>query len=100
MRTIEEKGGGFDTRWPSDERIQLGDGLKQGEKERKSQSATYSVYYRTATGKAYTYRPKQLAEFTRCRDTYLTLKVWQSRDPEALGIPIAGQAPAPSVDPR
>ncbi|MEZ4232319.1 MAG: hypothetical protein R3B89_24285 [Polyangiaceae bacterium] len=100
VRTIEEKGGGFDTRWPSDERIQLGDGLKQGEKERKSQSATYSVYYRTATGKAYTYRPKQLAEFTRCRDTYLTLKVWQSRDPEALGIPIAGQAPAPSVDPR
>lgn len=92
-RTLEEKGTDFEPKWPSDERIQLGEQLGKGEKERKSQRADYSVLYRTATGKEYTYRPKAAAEFVRCKDTYLQLKVWQSRSPEALGIPISGKAP-------
>lgn len=97
-RTLEEKGNDFEPRWPSDARIQLGEGLGKGEKERARQRADYSVLYRTATGKEYTYHPTAVAEFVRCKDTYIQLKVWQSRSPEALGIPIAGKAPpAPSV---
>ncbi|MGE0324597.1 MAG: hypothetical protein AB7K71_32770 [Polyangiaceae bacterium] len=95
-RTLEEKGSDFAPRWPSDEQIKLGEGLAKGEKERKSERASYSVLYRTATGKEYTYRPKDLPEFTRCKDTYLALKVGQYSSPEALGVPIAGKPPAAS----
>ncbi|MCA9642187.1 MAG: hypothetical protein H6718_21730 [Polyangiaceae bacterium] len=95
-RTIEEKGSDFAPKWPSAEQIKLGEGLAKDEKERKSERASYSVLYRTATGKEYTYRPGDLAEYRRCEGTYLTLKVGRYSSPEAMGVPISGAPPAAS----
>ncbi len=97
-RTVEEKGTGFEPRWPSADQVKLGADLSKDEKERQSQRADYSVLYRTATGAEYTYRPRDEAEYTRCAGTYLHLKVWRSRPPEAMGIPVSGPAPAVSAN--
>lgn len=96
-RTVEEKGSGWDPKWPSDEQIKLGEGLAKDEKERKSQRADYSVLYRTANSIEYTYHPEDAAEYVDCRDSHLNLTVWPSRRPQAVGRPIAGAPPASSV---
>lgn len=75
QRYVEESGSSVDTKWPSEEKINLQQGplaesdqqntaLAVGEKERiGSRTATYNVVFVDGKGKTYDYKPQGLADF-------------------------------------
>lgn len=61
-RVVKEDGSTPDARWPSDQRVALGKGLADGEKERQSREEEYSVTF-TDGDDSWKYEPKGYAEF-------------------------------------
>jgi hypothetical protein len=92
-RSLSEQGEGFSTRWPSDERIALGNGTKKGEKERERRDGEYAIDLVASDGTRVEAHPRSAEEFAKYENAIVTVRVHRYGGSEV----VSGPRPASSV---
>ncbi len=96
-RTVEQKGAGFDGRWPTEAELAPPTPLGKGEKERRKELAIYTVELVTDDGASLQVGPRTLAEHQAWRDATGVLRVHRYGGTELLAGPTRAPASAPAT---
>jgi hypothetical protein len=96
-RTVEERGTGFETRWPDEAAIALGQDLGKGEQEREKRSPSYTIALVSDDGTRHQLSPRDLADYQRYDNATVTLRVERYGDVTVVSGPVPLPAPSASV---